>query len=129
MARPTLLPFLLLLLLTCSFTCRRETLGTSLTGKLVIDAACSHYVVQLIQGSTDSTKVVDTWKNTANDSVYNHVFTVANVCNFGAMGLSQGDIFTFEIDPEMPMEDCAVCLIFYPTPPVAHAVKNIQKVK
>ncbi|MHA4809635.1 hypothetical protein ACX0G9_16095 [Flavitalea flava] len=129
MARQTVLPILLLLVLTCSFTCRPERLGTSLTGKLVIDATCSHFVVQLLQGSTDSTKVVDNWKNTANDSIYTHVFTVANVCNFGATGLVRGDIFTFEIDPEMPMEDCAVCLIYYPTPEVVHSIKHIQKVK
>ncbi|HZE84751.1 MAG TPA: hypothetical protein VE035_10590, partial [Puia sp.] len=68
------------------------------------------------------------WKNPANDSSYTQVFAVSNVCNFAPYGLSQGDELYFDLDPNPPGQRCDVCMIFYPTPSVANAVKNVQKI-
>ena len=108
-----------------SYECNKSKSG-AVKGKLVIKELCSHYVVQVIDGTVDSSKVVNGWKDDKRGT-FNNVFTVANRCDFPA-SLNEGDEFEFNFDPNPPPQNCAVCLAFYPTPSKSNAIK-IQKGK
>lgn len=98
-----------------------------LKGKLVIDAACAHYVIQVLEGDTSNIQLAATWNNPANNNSYTNVFTVSNVCSFPSGEINQGDIFFFEITKTPAPSNCEVCQIFYPTPVESNAVIDITK--
>ena len=126
------LPALMGVLLIFSVQCRKNDKhpsGNTLTGKLVVNGPCGNYVIAVLEGTIAPDKVVASWKQPGTDSVFTNVFTIANRCSFGGNHLVQGDIFTFRIDSTPPPEDCAVCLIYVPTPNVNNAVTDVQKLK
>lgn len=102
--------------------------GEVLTGKLIINGPCEHYVIQLQKGTIDTANIELSWYDSDNDTTYNNVFTVANYCSFGNYGLQKGDVFTFKIDPDSPAQECPICQIFVATPTKQNAVINVQKV-
>lgn len=123
--------FLSLFLLASLFCvqCKKVPLPSPvLTGKLIINGPCGHYVIRLQKGTIDTANIESTWYDRDNDSTYSNVFTVANLCTFGNYGLKKGDVFTFEIDPNPPVQKCEICQIAVATPPKGNAVINIQKV-
>lgn len=123
--------FLILFLLTslCCVQCKKATLPSPvLTGKLIINGPCSHYVIQLQKGAIDTANIESSWFDPGNDSTYTNVFTVANYCTFGSFGLQKGDTFTFQIDNNQPPQECPICQIFVATPPKQNSVINVQKV-
>ena len=121
------------LVLLCFFNihCSKETAagGPRFTGELVKNGPCSHYVIQLISGNMDSTDLVASWYDRDRDTTYKNVFTVANYCTFGDYGLHQGDIISFQLQPIVPAQNCAICLIAVAVPAKANAIINVQKVK
>lgn len=127
--RKSPLPFILAFLTLTGFQCQPTKISSSLTGKVVVIGPCSQYVVQVIEGSYTPSQIDSSWKNTANDSVYQHVFTVSNACTFALNGLEQGAIFSFEWDPKAPAELCATCMIFYPTPSKYNTVQQVRRIK
>jgi hypothetical protein len=106
-----------------SYECNKSKSG-SLKGKLVVKELCLHYVVQIIDGKVDSSKVVNDWKDDKRGT-FNKVFTVANRCDFPA-GLNEGDEFEFSFDPNPPPQNCMMCMAYYPTPAKANAIKIEQ---
>lgn len=129
MARFALRPIILIFMLGSGIMCQPEKINpTTLTGKLVLNRACANYVIQVLQGTIEPSKIDALWKNPDNDSTYINVFTVANRCTFPD-SLKEGDTISFEIDTNPPAQTCAVCAISYPTPPVSNDVKNVQKAK
>ena len=98
------------------------------TGK-VLGNICSQYTVQLISGDMDPARYVKTWKNTNNDSVYHNVFAINNFCYFNTFNLQKGDVFEFNLLPDSAKENCVVCLVYEPVPPISNTVKVIQTVK
>jgi hypothetical protein len=44
-------------------------------------------------------------------------------------GLHQGDIISFQLEPSVPAQNCAICLIADAVPPKANDVTNVRKVK
>ena len=132
MRRFIALPVLLGVLLICSFQCRRDDMdhpGNVLKGKLLFNGMCGQYTVQLLEGYMPPEKIVASWKFPNTDSIYTNVFAAANVCNFGEFHLQQGDVFTFKLDSLPPVQNCAVCLAYFPTPPISNAIKDVQKLK
>ena len=124
--------FLILALFTalCCVQCKKTILTSPvLTGKLIINGPCEHYVIQLQKGTIDTANIESSWYDPDNDSTYSNVFTVANFCSFGSYGLQKGDVFTFEIDPNSPPQYCLICMISVATPPKQNAVINVQKVR
>ena len=122
--------FLLLAICLCNIHCEKNSsLGPVLTGKLIVNGPCSHYVIQLEKGTIDSEHITATWLDHDNDSIYNNVFTVANYCTFGNYGLQKGDVITFQVDPNPPAQTCAICLIAVDVPPKLNAVVNVKRVK
>jgi hypothetical protein len=98
------------------------------TGKLVIAGPCAGNVIQVKNGSVDTSMVTASWTDPSTNIVYKNVFTVSNYCTFAANGLSQGDSITFTFDGAPPSQTCARCTIYTPTPPAGNAVINVQKI-
>ena len=123
--------FLILFLLASLFCvqCKKVTRPSpELTGKLIINGPCEHYVIQLLKGTIDTTNIETSWYDSGNDSTYSNVFTIASFCSFGNYGLQKGDVFTFQIDPGPPGQYCPICQIFVATPTKGNAVINVKKV-
>lgn len=106
---------------------RMHTTGP-FTGK-VIGSICSQYTIQLVSGDMDPAHYVETWKRSTDDSVYHKVFAVSNYCYFNTQGLQKGDVFQFRLLSDKPKENCAVCLIYEPTPSVSNTIEVIQSNK
>jgi hypothetical protein len=126
--------FLLLVITLCLFTiqCKKNSpvsATATYTGRLVINGPCSHYVIQVTKGNFDTTKYVAAWFDHDNDSTYSDVFTVANYCDFGIYALHQGDVFTFQLEPNVLPQTCPICLIFVYVPPLQNGVTNVKLVK
>lgn len=121
------IPFLLVfvLMILSSYQCNRKAAaGTGkLRGKLIIKEICAHYVIQVIEGTVDTSMVTYGWKDDKRNKVYDKVFTVSNRCSFAADSLKEGDEFEFTFDKNPPPENCLVCMAFYPTPPKRHPIK------
>ncbi len=131
MTRNILRPMILMLMLCSGIMCQPTTVTPSTyTGKLVLQKACGHLVIQVLDGSIDPGKVDPLWKDSVNDSTYINVFTVANQCTFPD-NLAEGDTLSFQLDynppPTSPL--CDECYVFYPTPPVSNYVRNVHKSK
>ncbi|HYF29736.1 MAG TPA: hypothetical protein VD993_01310 [Chitinophagaceae bacterium] len=122
--------FLVVVVLTGpAYQCNNKT-GSGkgvLKGKLVIKEICAHYVVQVIEGTVDTSMVVNGWKDEKRNTTYDKVFTISNRCSFPANDLKEGDEFEFSFDSNPPPEDCLVCMAFYPTPEKRNAVKITKK--
>jgi hypothetical protein len=129
MIRKFLTPLIILVVLFSGTMCipERNGPGPGLVGKLVVDAPCGHYVVEVIQGKIDVSRLVSEWRDSTTDSIYVNVFGLSDPCHFGQSGLVKGDMFSFELDDKPPMEGCPLCYIAYPMPPISNAVKNVQK--
>jgi len=128
MARNILHPMILMLMLGSGIMCQPKQVSyPALKGKLVLNRACSNFVIQVLQGSIEPSKIEPLWKDTANDSTYINVFTVANRCTFPS-GLAEGDTIFFALDPNPQVQTCAICQIYYPTPPVMNDVMDVQKI-
>ena len=117
------------LLIASAYQCNnRMGSGTmKLKGRLVISEICAHYVVQVIDGNADTSKVQNGWKDEKRNATYDKVFTVANRCGFADEKIKEGDEFEFSFDTNPPPEDCLVCMAFYPTPGKRNAIKVIKK--
>ena len=123
-----LLLILLTLICLCNIHCKKDTpAGTDYTGKLIVNGACDHYVIQVTTGNIDMANIVASWFDTDNDSTYNNVFAVGNYCSFGVNGLQKGDVFTFMIDPDEMVQTCPICAIAVAVPPKQNAVINVHK--
>ncbi|ULQ58186.1 hypothetical protein KJS94_08255 [Flavihumibacter rivuli] len=121
----SLLALSLIILGACK-TATNQT-GAGLVGKLVVVENCGHYVVTLEKGNLDPGKLAANWKDDKRNASYIAAFAVANPCSFGKTGLKEGDRFSFEIVEQPEAENCAVCMMYYPTPEQKLAIKNIRK--
>jgi len=97
-----------------------------LVGKLVTNGACANYVVQLISGKIDSSKIAASWYN--GDTTYTNVFSVSNRCDFGGNGLKAGDKFSFLLNDTVIVQNCMVCDIYVNVPNVYNTVSGVQRI-
>jgi hypothetical protein len=132
---------LLLLLAFTGFQCKQNnndapqsmTLPT-LTGRLVIFDACGRSAIQVLSGPIDSSRLMTSWKNPDNDSIYHNIFQVGairdHVCSLSFYGLSKGDTLQFALDPNPQNITCNMCADSNPVsaPPVFNAVTNVKKI-
>ena len=98
------------------------------TGKL-LTGVCSQYMVQLVSGDLDPSKYVAAWEHPVNHKIYHNVFAIRNECYFGTTNVNIGDVFQFTVEADSARENCVVCFIYEPTPPVSNTVKVIQTIK
>jgi hypothetical protein len=112
----------------CKSTAVQNQPATPLTGKLVISEICNHYVVALVSGKLDRAVLTSKFHDEKRKSDYSNVFTLESRCSFAKAGISEGDIFTFELAPADYKEDCMVCMAYYPTPPTRLSIINVKKI-
>ena len=132
MSRTILKIIPLLLLISSGFQCKRNNDTNILTGRLVISDGCGQAAVEVLSGQFDPLRVVASWKDPDNDSIYHNVFGlggVRNACAIGYFGVSKGDTFQFRMDPSPQFLECNTCMIrsILALPPVFHAVKDVKK--
>ena len=119
----TALPFIL-----TAATCKNKKAamaGTCFKGKLEIKAACMNYTISVQQGNIDTALFTANWTNESTGKSYKNVFALGSRCNFPA-GIKEGDEFYFTID-STTVQDCAICLIYYPVPPKRVGIKVLDK--
>jgi len=117
----------LLLLFACKSTHKINSDTDTLKGRLVVSELCGHYIIELISGQIDSSKLAVDWHDEKRNATYKQSFSVINVCSFEKAGLKEGDVFSFKVDGNATPETCAVCMAYYPTPQRSVAVKEIIK--
>ena len=94
-------------------------------GKLEIKAACMNYTISVQQGTVDTALFAASWTNESTGKSYKNVFALDSRCTFPA-AINEGDEFYFTID-STAVQDCAVCLIYYPVPPKRVAIKVLDQ--
>lgn len=115
-----------LLALTAA-TCKNKkttTVANCYRGKLEIKAACMNYTISVVNGDIDTSLVASNWTNENTGKSYQNVFALGSRCTFPA-AIKEGDEFYFTIDSST-VQNCAVCLIYYPVPPKKLSIKVID---
>jgi hypothetical protein len=94
-------------------------------GRLEVKGLCMNYTIKLIEGNLDKSKIVAEWKNEVTGMTHTNVFALGSLCTFPE-NIKEGDEFYFKIDTS-PVQNCAVCLAYYPKPGKSLAIKIINK--
>jgi hypothetical protein len=94
-------------------------------GKLEIRAACMNYTISVQQGAIDTALFAASWTNESTGKTYKNVFALDSRCNFPS-NIKEGDEFYFTID-STTVQNCAVCLIYYPVPPKRAGIKVLDQ--
>jgi hypothetical protein len=100
---------------------KKPAASTCFKGKLAIKAGCMNYTIQLLEGTMDTSLLVNQWTDESTGKSYRNVFALGSKCNFPA-GINEGDEFYFTID-STTVQNCAVCMMYYPTPPKSLRIK------
>lgn len=120
----------LLLFAGAGFNCRPSNPTSSeLLGKLVVNAPCGHFVVQVLGGDADPSRLVKSWKDSVRDTTYTNVFAVANACHFDGAGFPANSIFRFRMNDTVIVNNCMLCMIAYPAPAISNTVSHVQLVE
>ena len=93
--------------------------------RLEIKAMCLNYTIRLLEGNIDTSKIVANWTDESTKKSYTNVFALKNPCIFPA-SIKEGEEFYFTID-DSPVEPCAVCMAYYPTPEKKLPIKVVNK--
>lgn len=106
------------LLSTLFFQCNSaKKLSGPFKAKLVA-TLCGQHIVQI--EDSKFYKLGTNWKE------YQHVFAVANHCDFAKAGLKAGDTFICTIVQKAEKENCIMCEAYMETPELKRNVKVIQ---
>lgn len=83
----------------------------------LVATLCGQHIVQIEDASFY--KMGTKWKD------YQHVFAVANHCDFAKAGLKAGDTFTCTIVEKAEETDCIVCEAYMETPALKRMIKVV----
>lgn len=97
---------------------------TRFKGRLEVKALCMNYTISVIDGNIDTALVVPSWTDETTGKSYHNVFRLGSPCTFPA-DINAGDEFYFTIDSSA-VQNCAVCMAYYPTPPKKLPIKVIR---
>ena len=98
-----------------STSCNKKSASDNcLKGRLEIKGICSNYVITIIDGPVDTSKVASTWTDPETNKTYTNAFKLGSPCTFPST-LNEGDEFYFEF-VDQTKEDCAVCMAYRPVP-------------
>ena len=92
-------------------------------GKLEIKGPCMNYTISMAGKDFDTSLVVANWTDESTGKAYKNVFALNSRCTFPGT-INQGDEFYFKIDTTT-VQNCFVCLIYYPVPPKKLSIKVI----
>ena len=93
-------------------------------GRLEIKGICMNYTISLVEGTMDTSGFAANWTDEVTKKSYKNVFALGSPCNFPAT-IKEGDEFYFSIDTTT-VQNCAVCMAYYPTPPKKLAIKVVE---
>ncbi len=111
------------LLCVSAETCNKKTSGGVYKGRLEIAGICQNYTISLLEGKMDTAQLVADWKDEVTGKEYKNVFRLGSPCTFPST-IKKGEIFYFKLDSTV--QNCQVCLAYYPTPPKSLNIKVIQ---
>lgn len=94
-------------------------------GRLEVKGLCMNYTISVLQGNIDPSLIVSDWTDEITSKSYKNAFKLGSPCTFPAT-INQGDEFYFTIDTTS-VQNCAVCMAFYPTPSKALAIKVVPQ--
>jgi hypothetical protein len=90
-------------------------------GKLEVKGGCMNYTISVVNSNIDTSLIVANWTDENTGKSYKNAFALGSRCNFPDT-INVGDEFYFSID-STTVQNCAVCLIYYPTPPKKLSIK------
>ena len=93
-------------------------------GRLEVKGGCMNYTISVIDGNVDTSFVQSLWTDENTGKSYSNVFGLASRCTF-PQTINAGDEFYFELD-NTSVQNCAVCMMYYPTPAKKLSIKVIQ---
>ena len=94
-------------------------------GRLEIKGLCMNYTIRLLEGKIDTSKITASWTDEMSKKTYSNVFALGSRCSFPDT-IKEGDDFYFKIDTTT-LQNCMVCLAYYPTPPKKLSIKVVEK--
>jgi hypothetical protein len=94
-------------------------------GRLELKGICMNYTIKVLKGNIDTSFIDSKWTNEATNKSYTNVFGLGSRCTFPS-AIAEGDEFLFTIDSSQ-VQNCVVCLAYYPTPSKHLSVKVIDK--
>jgi hypothetical protein len=107
--------FISAFMFTSNKGCREQNKTSNcLKGQLVIKGICINYTIKLLEGNIDSSLIESQWMDDHANKSYTNVFALGSRCNFPE-NIKEGDSFYFTID-NSPVQNCNVCMAYYPTP-------------
>ena len=112
-----LFPVLAVLIIATS--CRKPTTtttGPSHTGR-IINSICGQITVQFTDGSSLGQ---NGWVDKG--TTYNHVFAIADPCNWNESGIIPGDTIRFTIVPPK-VQNCVLCMAIGHIPDTAYSIE------
>jgi hypothetical protein len=114
-----------ILLLSASDCSKKIEDPVRFKGKLEIKGICMNYTISLLEGEIDTSLIAENWTDEITSKSYDNVFRLGSPCTFPA-SINQGDEFYFIID-NTSIQNCAVCMAYYPTPPKIISIKVLNK--
>ena len=118
-----------LFLLTAREGCKAKKGKTSTStagcykGKLEIKGGCMNYTISITGSNFDTSLVMANWTDQNTGKTYQNVFALKSRCTFPDT-INAGDEFYFMID-STSVQNCAVCLMYYPVPSKKLSIKVI----
>ena len=80
-----------------------------------------NYTIKLLEGAMDTTLIAKNWTNETNGRSYSNVFALGSRCSFPP-DIQEGQEFYFVLD-NSTVQNCAVCMIYYPVPSKQLSIK------
>ncbi|MFL0206236.1 hypothetical protein V7S74_05735 [Aquirufa sp. 2-AUSEE-184A6] len=84
-------------------------------GRLALKGICNNYVIELVEGTIDTSRLEAQWKNPDTGKFYTNAFALSNPCAL-PVSLKEGDEFFFKLDSTQLTADCITCKAYSPTP-------------
>ena len=105
--------------------CKKSKDNTAYKGRLEIKGMCMNYTIKILAGNLDTSMIESKWIDDNTNKSYTNVFALGSRCSFPA-SIEQGEEFLFTID-STTVQNCSVCLAYYPTPSKRLSIKVIDK--
>lgn len=105
--------------------CHKSKSDAAYKGRLEVKGMCMNYTIKLLAGNLDTSLIESKWTDETTNKTYTNVFALGSRCSFPA-SIEQGEEFLFTID-STSVQNCSVCLAYYPTPSKHLSIKIINK--
>jgi len=117
--------FLLMIREDCKTRNRTTNVNTAgcYKGRLEVKGGCMNYTISITSENVDTALVAANWTDENTNKTYKNVFALNSRCTFPD-DINAGDDFYFMID-STSVQNCVVCLTYYPTPPKKLSIKVI----